>query len=252
VQTPALVSAVRFNTEGDLAVAGLVNGHAVFYQLAGGLRYYTQIECRGSKGSRKVTSLRFFRVPGSRKEMLVLTSNDSRVRLYSMDDFSLVCKYRGAANGARLQIGATCSHDGRHIVCGSEDRSVVLWRARNDLVKTIFGRQGRRDMCDTFESFHATANGPVTAACFAPPQVAQAARRPLSVFSSMASVSDLLADAAKEGRNTRQSSLTWAAVQHTEKSLASEGEPDDAGLPGAILVTCGMDGAVAVFENAAL
>jgi len=166
-QTPALITCVKFNLAGDRAIAGLMNGNVFFFQ-ADKLRYYTQVECRGSKGLRKVTSLRCFKYPGAAREMLLVTCNDNRTRLYSMDDFSLACKYRGALNSGRLPIGARCSDDGSYLLCGSEDRQVVLWRTRNDHVKSIFGRQGRRDMCDTFEAFHACGAGAVTVACFAP------------------------------------------------------------------------------------
>lgn len=56
-------------------------------------------------------------MPG--KDKILVTSNDSRVRLYDLTDHSLSCKFKGATNTSS-QIKATFSRDGQSIVCGSE------------------------------------------------------------------------------------------------------------------------------------
>ena len=57
-----------------------------------------QVECRNRKGSmkrgRKVTGLEF----GNNGSQLLVTTNDSRLRLISMDDFSMSFKYKGLVN----------------------------------------------------------------------------------------------------------------------------------------------------------
>ncbi|KAH9255745.1 hypothetical protein BASA81_006139 [Batrachochytrium salamandrivorans] len=231
VQTPTFITACKLNLTGDFAVVGLYTGHCVFYQLTPtfggksmGMRYFTQIECRNKTGlqkkGRKVTRIRFVNL-GVQEHMLV-TTNESRCRLYTMDDFSLKCKYRGSLN-PMLQIGASCSEDGRHIICGGEDRHMVIWRTKNDLVKYIFGRQGKKLLCDTHESFRAVDSGPVTVAQFAPDRLLLARR-----------------GGAKPEVSVQSQVNDEHEVLHAE---------DMVGLRGAVVITAGFDGVVGIFES---
>ena len=63
-------------------------------------------------------------MPGEDK--ILITSNDSRIRLYDLRDLSLVCKYKGYTN-VSSQIKACFSPDGRYITSGSENQCVFLW-----------------------------------------------------------------------------------------------------------------------------
>lgn len=56
-------------------------------------------------------------------EQLLVTTNDSRLRLYNTDDFGMNAKYKGFLNDT-LQITATFSEDGKQIICGSENGKV--------------------------------------------------------------------------------------------------------------------------------
>lgn len=53
----------------------------------------------------QVTGLEFVTVKGT--ERLLVTTSDSRVRLYNLEDFSMAFKYKGPTNN-NLQIRATC------------------------------------------------------------------------------------------------------------------------------------------------
>ena len=58
-------------------------------------------------------------------QMLVST-NDSRIRLYRLDNYSLDSKYKGLVNN-QMQIKANFSEDGKYIISGSENGYAVIW-----------------------------------------------------------------------------------------------------------------------------
>lgn len=132
--TPEMVSAVAYEPSGRLAVAGLLNGLCVFYQ-SNVLTYYTQVECRNRHGrlsdGRKVTGISFLQ---GGKQVLVST-NDSRSRLLNMDDFSMQCKFKGVVN-RHMQIRCTASESEAHVVCGSDDNRVCIWRTKHECAHT--------------------------------------------------------------------------------------------------------------------
>ena len=125
-QTAHFVTAVTFSPSGAMVVAGLHHGQCVFYQ-TNGLKYYTQIDCRNRSGKfkngKKITGLEYSRDG----KLLLVSTNDSRVRCYRLVDFSLVCKMKGVEN-EQLQIRATWSEDGQHIIMGSDKEYVAVWR----------------------------------------------------------------------------------------------------------------------------
>jgi WD40 repeat protein len=100
-------------------------------------------------------------LPGEDK--ILVTSNDSRIRLYNLRDHSLSCKYKGYLNSSS-QIKATFSRDGQYIISGSEDGYVYVWKTHHDFSKLS---SVRRDRNDFFESFTAHS-APVTTVSFAP------------------------------------------------------------------------------------
>jgi len=126
-QTSNIITAATFNPNGNMTVAGLYNGQCVFYQ-TDGLKYFTQVDAKNRHGKnrkgKKVTGMQF--APDG-KTMLV-TTNDSRIRLYDMDDYSMLAKFKGTEND-ELQIRAYFSEDGRYVICGGEDHQVHVWSA---------------------------------------------------------------------------------------------------------------------------
>lgn len=67
--------------------------------------------------------------PGEDK--ILVTSNDSRVRLYDLRDLNLSCKYKGYLNTSS-QIKASFSHDGKYIIAGSENQCIYVWKTNHD------------------------------------------------------------------------------------------------------------------------
>jgi hypothetical protein len=100
----------------------------MFYETEG-MKYQSQVHVRSSRGQNakgsKITGMQAFN--DSRGDVkLLITSNDSRIRLYNFRDKGLELKFRGNENNCS-QIRATLSDDGRYVVCGSEDRKAYIW-----------------------------------------------------------------------------------------------------------------------------
>lgn len=129
---PAMVTAVAFTPDGRYAIAGCLNGLCIIYE-TDGLRPIEQIHVRSARGRNakgsKITGIDTITLPvddpnGHTK--LLITSNDSRIRLYNFRDRTLEAKFRGNENTCS-QIRATFCDDGHHVICGSEDRKTYIW-----------------------------------------------------------------------------------------------------------------------------
>lgn len=131
-QLPDLITAVAFTPDGKIAMAGVLSGLCLFYETEG-LKYQTQIHVRSSRGKNakgsKVTGIRTMTFPPddpNGEVKVLITSNDSRVRIYNLKDKSLEIKLRGHENTCS-QINASFSDDARYVITGSEDKRCYLW-----------------------------------------------------------------------------------------------------------------------------
>ena len=131
-QVPDLITAVAFAPDGKTAIAGCLNGLCLFYETEG-LKYQTQIHVRSAHGKNakgsKVTGIQAINYPPEVPDAevkLLITSNDSRIRVYNMRDKGLELKLKGNENSCS-QIHASFSDDARYIICGSEDRKAYIW-----------------------------------------------------------------------------------------------------------------------------
>eukprot|EP00696_Hemimastix_kukwesjijk_P007129 gnl/Hemi2/19033_TR6300_c0_g1_i1.p1 gnl/Hemi2/19033_TR6300_c0_g1~~gnl/Hemi2/19033_TR6300_c0_g1_i1.p1 ORF type:complete len:174 (+),score=46.83 gnl/Hemi2/19033_TR6300_c0_g1_i1:71-592(+) len=142
-----------------MAAVGSLNGKCRFYS-AEGLRFVTQLDVRSTRGQnakgKKITGLHALQ-----DDMLLITSNDSRVRIYNTENYSLVCKFSGLVNKCS-QIRASISDDGVYIVSGSEDSKIFLWSTAE--MHTSASLPIRVDANESF-SAHSTVT---TTALFAP------------------------------------------------------------------------------------
>ena len=127
-----LITAVAFTPDGKTAIAGCLNGLCCFYDTEG-LKYQTQIHVRSAHGKNakgsKITGIQAIHFPPENQNSdvkLLITSNDSRIRVYSLRDKGLEIKFKGNENTCS-QIHATFSDDARYVICGSEDRKAFIW-----------------------------------------------------------------------------------------------------------------------------
>ncbi|KRZ29047.1 WD repeat-containing protein 44 [Trichinella pseudospiralis] len=156
-----MVTAVTYVRKGDLVVVGTYDGRCLIYT-ADKLSYHAQIDIRkstlkGCHGS-KITGLDSYR------DKLLITCNDSRIRLYDLRDLSLCCKYRGFMNKSS-QIRAQFNHNGQFVISGSEDSMVYLWKTHVEL--GTLPLPIRKDRSCRWERIKAHS-AVVTAASFAP------------------------------------------------------------------------------------
>ncbi|KAK5167775.1 uncharacterized protein LTR77_007474 [Saxophila tyrrhenica] len=155
-----MVTAVAFTPDGKHAIAGCLSGLCMFYETEG-LKYQTQVHVRSARGQNakgsKITGIHAHHDRRGDVKLLI-TSNDSRTRLYNFRDKNLELKFRGNVNNSS-QIRATVSDDGKFVACGSEDRKAYIW-------STGPGEGEKRDKrpLELFEAHDSTT----TAVCFAP------------------------------------------------------------------------------------
>lgn len=159
-----LITAVAFTPDGRTAIAGSFTGLCLFYETEG-LRYHTQIHVRSSRGRNsrggKITGIETISVPPEETSTFVkilVTSNDSRVRMYNLRDKTLEGKFKGYENTCS-QIRASFSDNGKYVISGSEDKRVFIWDALGDT--------GDKKSREPYEYFQAH-NAIVTVALLAP------------------------------------------------------------------------------------
>ncbi|OOF93247.1 hypothetical protein ASPCADRAFT_8195 [Aspergillus carbonarius ITEM 5010] len=129
---PDMITAVAFTPDGRYSISGSLNGLCNIYE-TDGLKAVGQIHVRSARGRNakgsKITGIDTMGLPPGDPHgdvKLLITSNDSRIRLYNFRDRTLEAKYRGNENSCS-QIRASFSNDGKHIICGSEDRRTYVW-----------------------------------------------------------------------------------------------------------------------------
>ena len=131
-QLPELITAVAFTPDGKTAIAGTLSGLLLFYDTEG-LKYQTQTHVRSTHGKNakgsKITGIETTNIPpgdSNGEVKILITSNDSRIRVYNLRDKGLEMKFKGNEN-QMSQIHSSFSDDGRYVICGSEDRKVYIW-----------------------------------------------------------------------------------------------------------------------------
>lgn len=150
--TGEFITAVAFTPNGKTAICGLLSGLCIFYD-TDGLKNPFQIHVRSSRGKNakgsKITGIRTTAITNGRSEgdvKVLISSNDSRVRIYSLKSRMLETKFKGHENQSS-QIHARFSDDGIYITSGSEDRKAYIW-SLNDAEADLRDKQ-------PYESFDA-------------------------------------------------------------------------------------------------
>jgi WD40 repeat protein len=132
VSVPEMITAVAFTPDGKTCIAGTLGGLCMFYDTER-LRWQAQLHVKSTRGQNakgsKITGIQAtYWPPGSDSGeiKLLISSNDSRLRVYNFRDKSLEMKFRGHENNCS-QIRAGFADNSGHIICGSEDRKAYIW-----------------------------------------------------------------------------------------------------------------------------
>ncbi|XP_064100481.1 WD repeat-containing protein 44-like isoform X1 [Macrobrachium nipponense] len=216
-----LITAANFCQNGKFTVVGTYDGRCIFYETEQ-LKYFTQINVRSTRGKnakgRKITGIE--PLPGEDK--VLVTSNDSRIRLYDLRDLNLSCKYKGYSNMSS-QIRAGFSHDGKFIVAGSENQCIYIWKTHHDYSKFSSARRDRNYYWEGVKAHSAV----VTCAVFAP--------HPELVFSFIEQQQELL------NKTTEQQE------QQNEPNPSSQNKDSGTTNKGYVLVSADFSGCIKVF-----
>mmetsp|Transcript_23689 Transcript_23689/g.41968 ORF Transcript_23689/g.41968 Transcript_23689/m.41968 type:complete len:426 (+) Transcript_23689:55-1332(+) len=121
------ITCTKFSPDGALLVVGFHNGICEVYagEIVKDLQSLATLNCRNRRGlqsrGKRVTGLEF-----SGDHTLLVSTNDSRMRLFSLRDFSLQLKYKGHGNIVSWTYGSFSSNS-LHIISGSDNGQVYIW-----------------------------------------------------------------------------------------------------------------------------
>ncbi|XP_045129787.1 WD repeat-containing protein 44-like isoform X11 [Portunus trituberculatus] len=222
---PNLITAANFCQNGKYTVVGTYDGRCMFYE-TDQLKYYTQILVKSTRGKnakgQKITGIE--PLPGEDK--ILITSNDSRIRLYDLRDLNLSCKYKGYSNTSS-QIRAGFSHEGKYIVAGSENQCIYIWKTHHDCSKFPSARRDRNEYWEGVKAHSAV----VTCAVFAP--------HPELVFSFIEQQQEILNKATQPPEEQQQ--------QQQQQQQQSQNKDSGTNNKGYVLVSADFNGCIKVF-----
>ena len=124
------ITSLNFSPSGKEIIIGTHNGKIIKYESRGDKYFYAgSFTCRNRLGKnsfgKKITSIEYLN-----NRYAIISSCDSRIRLLSMNDGKIICKYKGHLNENSM-IKADYDHNYDIIISGSEDGFVYVWDLYN-------------------------------------------------------------------------------------------------------------------------
>ncbi|ONH69347.1 2-deoxy-glucose resistant protein 2 [Cyberlindnera fabianii] len=135
-----LVTAVAFTPGASLTIAGTFNGMVYFLDTQTlELRHALELNKKKNQNM-KITGIECFNQDDD--VMVVITSNDSRIRVISLKQKQMLYYLKGLDNNSS-QIIATVSDDSKYIISGSENHWLYVWEVDKDHDKHAYGNGGK-------------------------------------------------------------------------------------------------------------
>jgi len=288
--TEHLITALTLMESGPV-VAGFINGQCIFYNYSreDGFQFNTEIDCKNrgvsSRKAKKVSGIQAVRIVATSqdtanfsarnsmfrkspsvsskksaeivREYVLVTTNDSRVRLFETDGYACIYKFKGATTN-KLQIAANASSVSNHIICASEDKYVYLWEYDTDQLlgthrSSVISKIGvHTTKISSYEAF-AAHDDTVTAALFLPYNGLSVSRGQAEKQGKQdKTYVDMKEESPPEDDPVLASPLKKSLFgKRAAKSngLKESWQQSDHPLYDAILITTGTDGHIHVFEN---
>lgn len=133
---PGVITAVAFSASGAAVCVGTHAGSLLTFSCSNALKYLNAVTIKSAAAGKntqasKITSFQPVKLCdefAGGGEFMTVTSNDSRVRIYSIASRKLVSRLKSATYlNKKSQIRATGSSDSQFVVSGSEDASIHVW-----------------------------------------------------------------------------------------------------------------------------
>ncbi|CAD7697908.1 unnamed protein product [Ostreobium quekettii] len=257
-----MYTALTFSDDAKMIAAGTFKGKCRLYEVNGKrIEKRAQIDVRNRRGrhskGKRITGMEYIPIRGQ-QSLLLVTSNDSRIRLFQ--GLTEVMKFKGHTNNVGLPISASHSPQGDYIICGSEEGRAYIWSnstkpledANSSKEDMHMHSSVTREKVNAYEWFRAH-DGYATVALLAP----DTCRRPLADLENFVDQEGVAA-AASTGRFKRTSRHTTNAAGHAPaqanhgsagQEAVNGGGGESYRLWGQVIVTAGGDGEIRVWEN---
>lgn len=148
-EVASMITACEFFPKGDCIAVGTINGLVFIFETKGlHLKYHLDLRknyIKNSSGA-KVSGLQVFEMEPEKNGFIdtriLITTNDSRVRLYSCAKKKLLMKFKGLQNTSS-QAMAVSSSDHALVLSASEDHLIYLWHVNDKEVLNKSKKKGK-------------------------------------------------------------------------------------------------------------
>ncbi|CAH8521551.1 unnamed protein product [Heterobilharzia americana] len=159
-----VITCAAFACEGTKVIVGTYDGRVLFFNSE--LSYITFITIKSGTTKGRHCRVTAIECDPSDSNKILVTSNDSRLRLVDARDYHTLCKYRGFVNETS-QIRASFSPTGRYLISGSENAFFYIWQKSLDVDRVSRFSRVRKDRNNCWEAIKAH-DTMVTVAVFSP------------------------------------------------------------------------------------